>query len=136
MKYHMVDIYKACRESANAAWDQLRILHPTIARFNPPKLNFCNRLYRTAGKCYYEENSITIANKFLIYQNSKYLETMLSDTIPHEVCHQVDFNLRGHAIEKDIHGKSWQELMIELGVEPNAYHTMDVPQSFKLRVIK
>ena len=66
--------------------------------------------------CYYNENHIAISSKLFAID----ADYILRDTVPHEVAHQVAYNLFGDTG----HGKAWKECMIAFGLEPNRCHTI------------
>jgi hypothetical protein len=104
----------------NKIWETLSESYPRLIRFNPPKIKLCNRLYRTAGKCYQEENLIHLANKFFVNNSAEMFRTIL----PHEIAHQADFVLFGESEKKCGHGLQWQKIMVQLGLPANKYHSM------------
>lgn len=56
----------------------------------------------------------------LLYRNT---ESMLQQTVPHEVCHIVQHQLYTHS---KAHGYEWQSLMRLLGLTPDRCHQYDV----------
>jgi SprT protein len=83
-------------------------------------LEYSNNLGTTAGLAYRQERHITL-NALLFRRNIKHF---LSDIIPHETCHIVQFILSPS--ERQHHGKKWKDLMRSLSLSPNAYHDLDV----------
>ena len=106
-------------------WETLAEIHGKLVRFNPPKINLNARLWRTAGMCFQEENYIELGYKFFLNSN-EYANNMLNIILPHEIIHQADFNLFGISELKCGHGKNWQMLMLQYGLEPNKYHAMEI----------
>lgn len=104
----------------NKIWESLSESYPKLIRFNPPKIKLCNRLYRTAGKCYQEENIIHLANKFFVNNSAEMFRTIL----PHEIAHQADFDLFGESEKICGHGLQWCKIMVQLGLQANKYHEM------------
>jgi predicted SprT family Zn-dependent metalloprotease len=51
---------------------------------------------------------------------------MLAEIMVHEIAHQVDYNLNGVPAGNRWHGKTWQDIMLNYGVEPNTYHDMEL----------
>jgi hypothetical protein len=51
---------------------------------------------------------------------------MTTIILPHEIAHQVDYNLFGTSEEKTGHGIMWQSIMLDYGLEPTPYHMMDI----------
>ena len=103
-------------------WDALCESYPKLVRYNPPKIILCNRLTRTAGKSYQEENRIHLANKFF----AKHGANMRLVILPHEIAHQADFNLFGLSEKNCGHGKKWCEIMVKLGLPANKYHSLTI----------
>jgi predicted SprT family Zn-dependent metalloprotease len=106
----------------NKIWERLSIDNPLLIRYNPPKIVLCNRLTRTAGKCYQTENLIHMANKFFINNANEMMTTIL----PHEIIHQADYNLFGDSEKTCGHGVHWQMLMVQYGLKPDPYHYMEL----------
>jgi predicted SprT family Zn-dependent metalloprotease len=103
-------------------WSDLIESYPKLVRFDAPKIVLCNRLTRTAGKNYQEENRIHLANKFFVRNHREMMLTIL----PHEIAHQADFNLFGLSEKSCGHGKKWAKIMLELGLPANKYHSLEI----------
>jgi len=97
-------------------------IYPQLARYNPPKIVLSNRLTVCAGYNIQEENLVHLANKFF-YNNS--LE-MFAVILPHEIIHQIDYNLFGTSELRCGHGIQWQKLMLQYGLPANPYHEMEI----------
>lgn len=67
----------------------------------------------------------TIRLNLAALTNPEYKDYMLRQTIPHEVCHIVEFQLLGHAA----HGHAWQGLMLLLNIQPNRTHDLPLPKA-------
>ena len=93
-----------------------------LSKFDPPKIELNNRLTRTAGRCWQGRNRIELAAKFL----AKFQHEMLTVILPHEIAHQIDFNLFGQSEKRCGHGKNWAKIMVQLGLEPNKYHYLEL----------
>lgn len=106
-------------------WDMMTEIHPRLAKFDPPSIILCGRLTRTAGKCYQTENKIHLGWKFIDH-SVKFRHIMFNEILPHELMHQIDYNLFGDSEKNCGHGKNWQMLMLQYGLEPNPYHSMDL----------
>ena len=106
-------------------WDNLCELYPRLTRYNPPIIKVNGRLYRTAGRCHQEDNIIELGFKFFTY-SLKYRDIMTDIILPHEIIHQADYNLFGLSEAKCGHGKKWQEIMINYGLSPDKYHSMEI----------
>lgn len=101
-------------------WERFIEYYPALVKFDPPKMVLCNRLTRTAGKTYQEVRKIHLANKFFARNRVEMLKIIL----PHELAHQVDFDLFGESEKKCGHGKKWQEIMVKFGIPANKYHSL------------
>ena len=101
-------------------WLALIESYPKLVRFDAPKIILCNRLTRTAGKNYQEENRIHLGNKFFQRNHN----AMMLEILPHEIAHQADFNLFGLSEKKCGHGKKWCKIMVQLGLPANKYHSL------------
>jgi predicted SprT family Zn-dependent metalloprotease len=112
----------AVDSQTNMVWDTLCEMHTRLVRYNPPKIVLCNRLTRTAGKSYQEENRIHLAAKFF----AKHDANMRLVILPHELAHQADFNLFGISEKNCGHGANWCMIMLQLGLAPNKYHSMTI----------
>lgn len=108
--------------ATNHIWHNFCEVHPKLLRFDPPKIVLCNRLTRTAGKCYQGERKIHLGNKFFV----KFRDEMLHVILPHEIAHQADYDLFGESEKSCGHGKNWQMLMLQYGLEANKYHSMEL----------
>lgn len=97
-------------------------IYPELAQFNPPEIVLSNRLTVCAGYNIQEQNLIHLGNKFFA-KNS--LE-MFAVILPHEIIHQIDYNLFGTSELKCGHGYTWQQLMIQYGLPANVYHEMEL----------
>lgn len=98
------------------------ILERTHGAMPFPAIEFSNRFTKTAGLCYVEHNRIVLGTKFL----QQHMPQMIAVIIPHELCHQVDFNLHGTPKNNRWHGASWQKIMLQYGLAPDTYHTMEL----------
>lgn len=81
-----------------------------------PVVSLNNRLKTTAGRSFYWERKIDLSTSLF----SEHTHHFLVDTIPHEVCHQVAWDIYN---EKG-HGPSWKHTMRVFGIEPNRCHHM------------
>lgn len=106
-------------------WDNLCELYPRLTRYNPPIIEVNGRLYRTAGRCHQEDNIIQLGFKFFNY-SLKYRDIMTDIILPHEIIHQADYNLFGLSEAKCGHGQKWCEIMINYGLSPDKYHSMEI----------
>ena len=94
---------------------RLAKLYPEFTRKHiDVKMN--NRLKTTAGRCFIESGLIDLSSS-LMREN---LDEFVAVTIPHEVAHQVAWDLWG----EPAHGKPWKQVMRALDLEPTPWHTM------------
>lgn len=115
----LIDIEKR----AAIIWETLCEIHPRLCAFDVPTIILDNRSWRTAGQCYQLARRITISSKFYV---AGYSTRMNKIILPHELIHQADYDLFG-ASDKDCgHGTNWCMLMVQYGLEPDKYHTMDI----------
>lgn len=103
-------------------WMEYSMIFPRLVRFDVPKIVRNNRFTRTAGACYQETNTIDLGWKFF----PKNQEAMLTVILPHELAHQIDFNLYGVSEKKCGHGKNWVNIMVKLGLPANKYHSLTI----------
>ena len=112
------------RETASI-WDSLCELQPKLCKFNPPVITLCARLYRTAGMCHQETRIVKLGYKFFLHSN-EYQKQMFTVILPHEIIHQADFDLFGLSEKNCGHGKNWSNLMVQYGLKPDKYHSMEI----------
>ena len=105
--------------TARAAWAKLQTQHGVMVF---PSIELSNRFTKTAGHCLVAQNKIVLGTKFLV----QFPDIMHRVIIPHELCHQVDFNKNGFPVGNRWHGKSWQTIMIRYGLPADTYHTMEL----------
>lgn len=101
-------------------WDDYCEIFPRLVRFDSPKIVINNRFTKCAGCNRTEINQIDLAGKFL----AQFPDNMTRIILPHEIAHQIDFNLNGWYDRKPHHGKLWTEIMVRIGQKPNPYHSM------------
>ena len=148
MEKSLQGIYNTCMRTVNPQtlvadltrktdriWDALCEIRPKLVRFNPPKIQLNNRLWRCAGMAYQDQNIVHLATKFFLF-SAQYANEMESTILPHEIIHQADFNLYGLSEKICGHGVNWQTLMVEYGLPAKKYHHMVIPQSFHLKKVK
>jgi predicted SprT family Zn-dependent metalloprotease len=109
-------------KATDSIWEALAESYSTLVRFDAPKIVLCNRLTRTAGKCYQTVNRIHLGNKFFA---NNYLD-MMQIILPHEIAHQADYNIFGESEKKCGHGQKWAEIMLQLGLPANKYHSLEI----------
>ena len=108
-------------------WDTLCEIYPALVCYDVPKVELNPYNWRTAGLCFQEENRIQLAYKFFKAGN-KTFNTMIDVILPHEIIHQADWNLFGESEKKCGHGENWQKIMIQYGLKPNPFHSMEIPR--------
>ena len=119
------DLLIILQNHTNVIWDSLCEMYSPLTSFNPPIIELNGRLYKTAGRCHQEDNVIQLGTKFLTH-SIEYRDIMTEIILPHEIIHQADYNLFGLSEAKCGHGKKWQEIMINYGLEPNPFHSMEI----------
>lgn len=112
------------RETATV-WDSLCELQPKLCKFNPPVITLCGRLWRSAGMCHQETRIVKLGYKFFLH-SADYRKQMFAQILPHEIIHQADFDLFGESEKKCGHGENWQNLMLQYGLKPEKYHSMEL----------
>ena len=105
---------------AGIVWGIYRRIYPELQNFKMPEIRLNYRFTKTAGNCEVERNIINLGGKF--YQ--KHYNRMMREILPHEMAHQIDYNLNG--LPKRWHGKSWQDIMLKYGLQPLTYHDMEI----------
>jgi predicted SprT family Zn-dependent metalloprotease len=106
----------------DSIWSGLAESYPKLVRFDAPKIVLCNRLTKTAGKCYQTESRIHLANKFFQRNHA----AMMLEILPHEIAHQADYNIFGDSEKSCGHGQHWAEIMVQLGLTANKYHSLEI----------
>jgi predicted SprT family Zn-dependent metalloprotease len=103
-------------------WQDALALWPQLHNVKAPTFKVSNRMTRCAGLCYVETGEITLSGLYL----AKYPDIMLGEILAHETAHYIDYALNGWQKYKRHHGKPWQEIMYNLGFNPEPYHTMEL----------
>ena len=106
-------------------WDSLCEMYPKLCKFNPPVINLSARLYRTAGMCHQDDRIVKLGYKFFLH-SEQYCKQMFSTILPHEIIHQADFDLFGQSEKNCGHGKNWVKIMLQYGLKPDKYHSMEI----------
>jgi predicted SprT family Zn-dependent metalloprotease len=110
------------QQLAQNLWDEYCEIFPKLVKFDCPRIVLNNRFTKTAGMSYADENRIDLGVKFF----AKNAHEIMTVTLPHELAHQIEYNLNGWYPRKLHHGKQWQEIMVLIGQDPNPYHTMTI----------
>lgn len=105
---------------ADRLWGEYAETFPALVRFDTPIIKINNRFTKTAGCNRTEINVIELAGKFL----AQFPDNMLRVILPHELAHQIDYNLNGWYDRKPHHGAQWIEIMQKINQKPNPYHSM------------
>jgi predicted SprT family Zn-dependent metalloprotease len=106
-------------------WDNLCEIYPALVKYNPPIIKLNGRLYKTAGRCLQEDNVIELGTKFFDH-SIQYRDIMTEVILPHEIIHQVDYNLFGLSEAKCGHGHNWKLIMENYGLPAEKYHSMEI----------
>lgn len=107
---------------ADKLWDSYIEIFPKLARFDAPKITLNSRFTRCAGCNNSAENIVELGFKFF----AKYSDNMIQVILPHEIAHQIDYNLNGWYNRKPHHGKQWVDIMVKIGQPANPYHCMEL----------
>jgi predicted SprT family Zn-dependent metalloprotease len=118
-------ILDQANQMATLYWQAICKAEPELIRYRRPQITLNNRFTRTAGCCIFGENRVELGTKFFQHSTEFYRE-MMHIILPHELCHQADYNLHGTPKGNRWHGKSWQDLMLGIGIAPETYHQMDL----------
>ena len=113
---------KAVNEHHAYAWAKFVRLYPKLKGFRTPTVSINNRLSATAGRCFTEDSRYELSGKFL----AKFPREILTVILPHELAHQVDYNLNGWYARKKHHGPEWCAIMGAYGLPPEPYHRMEL----------
>ena len=108
------------QKAAHIHWQKLRAQHKNLGP-NIPVIKLNNRFKATAGKCYIEERIIDLSTELFYYHAEHFVKVI----IPHELIHQVDYDLNGRS--KQWHGPKWKSLMVQYGLPPDTYHSLKNP---------
>ena len=113
------------KRESQMVWDSLCEIYPALVFHDCPKIFLNGRLWRMAGYCEQENNEIFLGYKFFAH-SKKFAHTMIDVILPHEIIHQADFVLFGESEKNCGHGKKWCEIMVNYGLDPEPFHTMDI----------
>jgi predicted SprT family Zn-dependent metalloprotease len=113
---------KALQKYAENLWLEYCLIFPKLVKYDCPDIILNNRFTKTAGCSYQELNVVHIGAKFM----PKHKSAMLSIILPHELAHQIDFNLFGASEKKCGHGKSWCKVMVKIGLPATRYHSLEI----------
>jgi len=104
---------------AETLWVSYKRIFPEL-KGNCPKIILSNRLTKSAGYNLSEDNTVTLANKY--FKNNH--DNMVNVILPHELAHQIDYNLHGWKKGRKHHNSNWESIMMLIGLDHDPYHTM------------
>lgn len=116
------ELLQQCQARAARVWAEYCRIYPQLLKYTQPEIRLNARFSKTAGNCEVEHNIINLGLKFF----AKHYDRMMFEIIPHEIAHQIDYNLHGLPQGNRWHGKTWQNIMIRYGLEPKTYHDMEI----------
>ena len=113
------DLELAC----GVAWFKLCKLYPKLEPSRMPSIQFNGRLTKTAARIFTEPEYrlVEVSKKLYVGNEQEYYDVL----IPHELAHQADYDLNGEP-EGHGHGRSWQKIMVALGLPPDRYHNLKI----------
>lgn len=82
---------------------------------------------RVGGYANLSNNLINLNPHFFNFPSNH--EHLINVVIPHEIAHLLDGIMNPN--EKRHHGKTWVNIMLSLGLEPNPYHNMEGSKEYK-----
>jgi predicted SprT family Zn-dependent metalloprotease len=106
---------------AETLWAEYCEVFPKLVKFDCPKIILNSRLSSTAGRCFASQNYIDLATKLF----TRNRDAMLREILPHEIAHQIDYNLNGEPNGK-WHRESWKIVMVKIGQSPTRCHNLTV----------
>ena len=107
------------QETTEMLWLEYCLIFPGLVKFDTPTIKLSNRLTATAGYNQSEKNIIVLGSKFI----AAFPEMMISETLPHEIGHQIDYNINGWKAGRKHHDKYWKAVMEKIGVPYSIYHS-------------
>lgn len=108
------ELLEIAQAAADKAWLRFRKLYAKLGTM--PRIVFNNRLKTTAGRCDYSERLIDLSTSLMRENVAEFCNTI----IPHELAHQVAFDVYGDTG----HGPDWKSVMIAYGIEPARCHSL------------
>lgn len=106
-------------------WTELGRIYPTLQNHKTPDIILNARLWRTAGRAWQEDMVIELGSKFLLH-SANYRAIMYGVILPHEIAHIADYIIFGESEKTCGHGEGWRKIMVQLGLEPDPFHRMDI----------
>ena len=113
---------KTLQSIAETLWQDYCEIFPALVKFDCHKIVLNNRFTVTAGCNHSDDNIVHLGAKFF----KKFSRNMIDVILPHELAHQIDHDLNAPKLGSRHHGKIWQEIMVKIGQNPAAYHTMEI----------
>jgi predicted SprT family Zn-dependent metalloprotease len=110
----MENLTQIAFDSSRIAW--ARFSHIYSLKNTCPVIILNNRLKTTAGRCDLNKRIIDLS-PLLFSENVGEFENVI---IPHEVAHQVAFDVYGDTG----HGPDWKSVMVAYGLPPNRCHNL------------
>ena len=107
---------------AGELWVKYTKIFSGLSKFESPKIILNNRFTKTAGCNHQALNQIELASKFFIRNQN----AMLAVILPHEIAHQIDFNLYGVSDKRCGHGETWCNIMVKIGLPADKYHHLEI----------
>ena len=103
-------------------WREYIAIFPKLNGFDCPKIVINNRLSRVIAYNRSEENIINMGGKFMVNN----LDAMKTLILPHELAHQIDYNLNGWTKGNRHHRQSWKNIMGMIGQAPELYYDLKI----------
>lgn len=111
-------------------WNKACAIWPKLTKYPVPEIKLNNRLKTTGGRAWYIEHN-TGEMEYLVDLSTElfweYTENYISEIIPHEIAHLVDYIVNGiyWKTVKQSHGPLWQAVCIKLrGYTLPQYHKL------------
>ena len=103
-------------------WREYIKVFPKLKDFDCPKIVINNRLSRVIAYNRSEENIINMGGKFMVNN----LDAMKTLILPHELAHQIDYNLNGWTKGDRHHRRSWKIIMVKIDQAPELYYNLEI----------
>ena len=113
---------KQLQDIAETYWQEYCEIFPALVKFDCPKIVLNNRFTKTAGCNVWDDNIIQLGTKFF----RKFSRGMIAVILPHELAHQIDYNLNHSGNVRKYHDVTWKEIMIKIGQKPATCHNMEI----------
>lgn len=109
-----LELLEIAQTAADKAWLLFCRIYPQVGKM--PKIIFNNRLKTTAGRCDYAARVVDLSPSLMRENVKEFCNTI----IPHELAHQVAFDVYGDTG----HGPDWKSVMVVYGIEPARCHSL------------